>query len=80
MTQQEVHQVIMQGHTEPDLLIRTGGEYRISNFMLWQLAYAELYFTDVLWPEFTKKDLLIAIKSFQKRNRRFGLLEAQSSE
>ncbi len=56
----------------PDLLIRTSGEYRISNFLLWQLAYAELYFTNVLWPDFDKNDLEQAIKSFAKRDRRYG--------
>lgn len=56
----------------PDLLIRTSGEYRISNFLLWQLAYAELYFTNVLWPDFDKSDLYLAIDSFVKRDRRFG--------
>ena len=55
-----------------DLMIRTSGEYRISNFMLWQMAYAELYFTDVLWPDFDEKELHKAIDSFNKRDRRFG--------
>ncbi len=55
-----------------DLMIRTSGEYRISNFMLWQMAYAELYFTDVLWPDFNKEELDKAIKSFNNRDRRFG--------
>jgi undecaprenyl diphosphate synthase len=55
-----------------DLLIRTGGELRISNFMLWQMAYAELYFTDVLWPDFTETDLKLALEDFAKRTRRFG--------
>ena len=55
-----------------DLLVRTSGEIRISNFLLWQLGYAELYFTDVLWPDFDGKELEKAIASFQKRNRRFG--------
>ena len=55
-----------------DLMIRTSGEYRISNFMLWQLAYAELYFTDVLWPDFDEKELDKAILSYNKRDRRFG--------
>jgi len=55
-----------------DLLIRTGGEYRISNFLLWQIAYAELYFTDILWPDFEKEDFFNAIISYQKRERRFG--------
>ena len=55
-----------------DLLIRTSGEYRISNFMLWQMAYAEFYFTDVLFPDFDEKELDLAIQEYQKRNRRFG--------
>lgn len=57
---------------EPDLLIRTSGEMRISNFYLWQIAYTEIYITKVLWPDFRKKHLIKAIKSFQKRERRFG--------
>lgn len=65
------------GMPDPDLLIRTSGEYRISNFLLWQLAYTELYFTDVLWPDFKKEDLLQAIASYQKRERRFGLTSEQ---
>ena len=60
------------GLPELDLLIRTSGEYRISNFMLWQLAYAELYFTDVLWPDFKPEDLKKAVSEFQKRERRYG--------
>jgi undecaprenyl diphosphate synthase len=62
---------------EPELLIRTSGEQRISNFLLWQLAYAELYFTDVLWPDFRKNDLYKAIIDFQKRERRFGKTSEQ---
>ncbi|MGV8059665.1 MAG: isoprenyl transferase [Smithellaceae bacterium] len=65
------------GMPDPDLLIRTSGEYRISNFLLWQLAYTELYFTDVLWPDFKKEDLLKAIANYQKRERRFGLTREQ---
>jgi undecaprenyl diphosphate synthase len=57
---------------DPDLLIRTSGEMRISNFLLWQLAYAELYVTPVLWPDFTRRDLFEAILAFQGRDRRFG--------
>ena len=57
---------------DPDLLIRTSGEMRISNFLLWQIAYAELYITDTLWPDFGRTDLLKAILDFQKRDRRFG--------
>jgi undecaprenyl diphosphate synthase len=57
---------------DPDLLVRTSGEFRISNYLLWQLAYAELYFTDVLWPDFRREHLFDAIAEFQKRERRFG--------
>jgi undecaprenyl diphosphate synthase len=60
------------GIPDPELLIRTSGEYRISNFLLWQIAYAELYFTPVLWPDFRRKDVYEAIIDFQKRERRFG--------
>ena len=62
---------------EVDLLIRTSGEHRISNFLLWQIAYAELYFTDVLWPDFKEQDLYEAIISYQKRERRFGKTSEQ---
>ncbi len=61
----------------PDLLIRTGGEQRISNFLLWQMAYAEFYFTDELWPDFDKTSLKTAIESFQNRERRFGKTSEQ---
>jgi undecaprenyl diphosphate synthase len=61
---------------DPDLVIRTGGERRISNFLLYGLAYAELHFADVLWPDFTERDLFAAIASFQRRERRFGLVGA----
>ena len=60
-----------------DLVIRTSGEHRISNFLLWQIAYAELYFTDVLWPDFKEQDLYEAILSYQKRERRFGKTSEQ---
>lgn len=62
---------------DPELLIRTSGEMRISNFLLWQMAYTELFFTDVLWPDFRRKDLLEAIGSYQKRERRFGKTSEQ---
>jgi len=64
------------GIPDPDLLIRTSGEMRVSNFLLWQIAYAELYVTDTLWPDFTRADLLRAVLDFQKRDRRFGGLGA----
>jgi undecaprenyl diphosphate synthase len=57
---------------DPDLMIRTSGEIRISNFMLWQIAYSELWFTDIYWPEFTKEHLLQAISEYQRRARRYG--------
>ena len=62
---------------DPDLLIRTGGELRISNYLLWQIAYSELYFCDTYWPDFDEHELHKAIASFQKRQRRFGMTEAQ---
>ena len=65
------------GVPDPDLLIRTSGELRISNFLLWQMAYTEIYVTDILWPDFTEKDLMNAIVNFQKRERRFGLTKQQ---
>jgi undecaprenyl diphosphate synthase len=60
------------GLPDPDLLIRTSGEMRISNFLLWQIAYSELYVTETLWPDFKRTDLLYAILEYQKRDRRFG--------
>jgi len=57
---------------DPDLVVRTSGEFRISNFLLWELAYSELVFTDVLWPDFRREDLFAAIREFQRRDRRFG--------
>ena len=57
---------------DPDLILRTSGEERISNFLLWQLAYSELYFSDIYWPGFRKIDFLRAVRSFQQRRRRFG--------
>lgn len=60
------------GLPDPDLMIRTSGEQRLSNYLLWQLAYAEFYFTDVYWPDFNKEELLKAIEAYNNRNRRFG--------
>lgn len=65
------------GLPDPDLLIRTSGELRISNFLLWQMAYTEIYVTHVLWPDFTRKDLMDAINDYQRRERRFGLTQHQ---
>ena len=67
----------LAGIPDPDLLIRTGGERRISNFLLWNLAYTEMYFTDVLWPEFTPAQLDAAFAFFAERERRFGRTSAQ---
>lgn len=69
-----------KGVPNPELLIRTSGEHRISNFLLWQIAYSELYFTEKLWPEFTKEDLFQAIFEFQNRERRFGKTSEQLKE
>ena len=68
------------GIPDPELMIRTSGELRMSNFLLWQLAYTELYFTDTLWPDFGKEDFYNAIIDFQKRERRFGKTSEQVSE
>jgi len=66
-----------QNIPNPDLLIRTSGEYRLSNFLLWQIAYSELYFTDILWPDFRKSNLYDAINNYQARERRFGRISEQ---
>ena len=66
-----------KGIPDPELLIRTSGEYRISNFLLWQIAYAELYYTSKLWPDFSKEDFYEAIVNYQNRERRFGLTGSQ---
>ena len=60
---------------DPDLMIRTSGEYRISNFLLWELAYSELVFTDVLWPDFRRQHLFDAVREYQSRSRRFGAVD-----
>ena len=78
ISEESLRRYLMLGDApEPDLFIRTGGETRISNFLLWQMAYAELYFTDVLWPDFDRQTLSEAIVSFQKRERRFGRTSEQ---
>ena len=68
------------GLPDPDLLIRTSGELRVSNFLLWQIAYTEIYVTETLWPDFRRADLLTAILHYQRRERRFGGLSAAASE
>ena len=76
--EQRVNQYLMTSHLpEPDLLVRTSGEIRLSNFMLWQLAYAEFWFTDVHWPDFNEETLAQAISVYQKRNRRYGGLKGE---
>ncbi len=79
----EINEEVIHAHLntasmpEPELMIRTSGEHRISNFLLWQLAYAELYFTDTLWPDFKKENLYEAIIDYQNRERRFGKISEQ---
>ena len=68
-------ELLTSGHVDPDLLIRTSGERRISNFLLWQLAYSEIHVTEKLWPDFDSKDLEIALLDYQSRRRRFGGLD-----
>ena len=78
ITETALNRYLMLGDApEPDLFIRTGGETRISNFLLWQMAYAELYFTDTLWPDFDDKALATALASFKQRERRFGRTSEQ---
>jgi len=69
------HYLYTAGQPDPDLIIRTSGEYRISNYLLYQSAYSELYFTDVQWPDFAPDDLHRALEDFSRRNRRFGRIE-----
>lgn len=71
------HRLTTRNIPDPDLLIRTGGEKRISNFLLWQLVYAELYFTDIFWPDFREEELYEAILYYQQRERRFGKISEQ---
>ncbi|MFM1782949.1 MAG: hypothetical protein RIS14_702 [Pseudomonadota bacterium] len=67
----------LAGQPDPDLLIRTGGDFRISNFLLWQMAYTEFWFTPTLWPDITRKELMQAVADFAGRERRFGLTSEQ---
>lgn len=75
-----MEQLYTKNIPDPELMIRTSGEHRISNFLLWQMAYTELYFTEKFWPEFTKNDLYKAIYEFQNRERRFGMTSEQINE
>ena len=78
ITEQTIIENLNSGfQPDPDLLIRTGGDIRISNYMLWQIAYSELYFTSVYWPDFNEQELIKAIEYFNTKQRRFGLTEAQ---
>jgi undecaprenyl diphosphate synthase len=83
---QEISEATITGHLDtadipdPDLLIRTSGEQRLSNYLLWQLAYSEFYFTDVPWPDFHKKELELAVEAYNKRDRRFGGVDADEKE
>jgi len=67
------------GMPDPDLIIRTGGEYRLSNFLLWQAAYSEIYITETLWPDFTRDEFIEILKNFQNRERRFGKVSCNTS-
>lgn len=86
LSESEINEQTINSHLctakmpDPELLIRTSGEYRISNFLLWQIAYSELYFTDKLWPEFRKEDFYQAVISYQQRERRFGKTSEQVSK
>ncbi len=81
ITEETVQQNLYQPTIpDPELLIRTGGEHRVSNFLLWEIAYSEFWVTPTLWPDFYPKDLHQAISEFQKRNRRFGLTSEQAAE
>lgn len=78
ITVQRFHEYLWtRGIPDPDLLIRTSGEFRVSNFLLWQIAYTELYVTDTLWPDFDRNELSKAIADYQSRERRFGLISEQ---
>lgn len=81
ITEEDVEAALdTHGIPDPDLLIRTSGEMRISNFLLWQMAYSELYFTDTLWPDFSRDQLMQALAEYSRRQRRFGLTGAQLRE
>ena len=80
---EEIEEEVFEGYLDthgipdPDLLIRTSGELRLSNYLLWQLAYTEFYFTDVPWPDFSKEELLKAIEQYNRRDRRYGKVKEE---
>ena len=86
LTNDDINERLISSHLttknlpDPDLMIRSGGEYRISNFLLWQLAYSELFVSEVFWPDFRTEELYKAVKDFQQRERRFGLVSEQVSQ
>ena len=71
------NELTTKGIPDPELLIRTSGEHRVSNFLLWQIAYSEFYFTEILWPDFNRENLYEAILDYQSRERRFGMVSEQ---
>ena len=83
---EEIDEKMLEGYLDthdipdPDLLIRTSGELRLSNFLLWQLAYTEFYFTDIHWPDFTKEELMKAIEQYNVRDRRFGKVKGEQKQ
>jgi undecaprenyl diphosphate synthase len=74
-----IHRAIASGVPDPDLIVRTAGEQRLSDFLLWEAAYAELYFTNLLWPEFRRGDLAVAVSEFHRRERKFGAVPTHST-
>lgn len=81
ITLESIYNLLYTAHSpDPDLIIRTGGEFRLSNFLLWQAAYAEIYVTDVLWPDFDEKDFSLALENFKRRERRFGQVLTKESD
>jgi undecaprenyl diphosphate synthase len=81
ITEEDISRKLYTAHCpDPDLIVRTGGELRLSNFLMWQSAYAELYFTDVLWPDFSQEDVDAAITAFYSRKRRYGGLNRESDD
>ncbi|MGD2135257.1 MAG: polyprenyl diphosphate synthase, partial [Gemmatimonadales bacterium] len=80
ITPEVLHRAVAGNTPDPDLIVRTAGEVRLSDFLLWESAYAELYFTDVLWPDFRREDLAVALSAFHQRERRYGGVVSSRSE